>query len=472
MAKSYKKGDNMLKDGDFLEVDLNTAIDFFNEYVFGVGVPIILIFAGLFFCFKLKFFHFLHPIKIIKALKPDGAKSGVSSFGAMSLALAGTLGVGNMVGVASAIALGGFGSIFWMWVSAIVAMILKYAEITLAMSHRRFDSEGRPYGAAMYYIGDALGNGRLGKAVGAIFACLCIFNAVSMGGMIQVNSAANAINGVFGFPPLVVGAVFAVITAWTAVRGRDGILAVTERLVPFMTIGFLLLSLAVICIYPDKTLNAFSLIFESAFTVKSGVAGAFGFLLSSSLRYGTMRGILSNEAGCGTAPAAHAVSSCKIPAKQGAWGIFEVFVDTILLCTLTAIVIIVGFEGVNPNGDFMMITVDAYTSLLGSFAGYFLAIAVLLFGLATVLCWAHYGIVSVKYLAKGRFAVPIFIAVYSVAIFLGSVISSSIIWDGADLSIGAMTVINVAILIKLSGEVKRETESYFGSGKRDKNKRE
>ena len=444
---------------------MNTVIDFFNEYVFGVGIPIILIFAGLFFCFKLRFFHFLHPIKIIKALKPENSKSGVSSFGAMSLALAGTLGVGNMVGVASAIALGGFGSIFWMWVSAIVAMVLKYSEIVLAMKHRRFDAEGRPYGAAMYYISDALGKGRLGRAVAAIFASLCIFNAVSMGGMIQVNSAANAINGVFGIPHIIIGVVFCVITIWTAIRGRDGILAVTERLVPFMTVGFLLLSLAVIFIYPQRAADALGLIFKNAFTLKSGIGGVVGFLLSSSIRYGTMRGILSNEAGCGTAPAAHAVSSCKIPAKQGAWGIFEVFVDTILLCTLTAIVIIVGFDGVNPNGDFMMMTVDAYATLLGDFSGYFIAISVLLFGLATVLCWAHYGIVSVKYLSSRRYAIPIFIAIYSSAICLGSVLSADIIWDGADFSIGAMTIINVVILIKLSSEVKRETEEYFGSSR-------
>ena len=444
---------------------INRTVDFINEYIFGVGVPVILIAAGLFFCFRLKFFHFLHPIRVISALKPDGNKKGVSSFGAVTLALAGTLGVGNMVGVASAIALGGFGAIFWMWVSALVAMILKYAEIVLAMRHRRFDREGRPYGAAMYYISDGLGGKAAGRAVGCIFAGLCIFNAISMGGMIQVNSAANAINGVFGVPPILIGVIFAVITVWTMMRGRDGILAVTEKLVPFMTVGFVLLSVAVICIYPQRTLNAFSLIFKNAFTVRSGVGGVLGFLLSSSLRYGTMRGILSNEAGCGTAPAAHAVSSCKIPAKQGAWGIFEVFVDTILLCTLTAIVIIVGFDNVKDSGDFMMMTVGAYTSLLGEFSGYFIAIAVLLFGLATVLCWAHYGMESVKYLSKGKYAKPIFVGIYSAAVCIGSVLASELIWDGADLSIGAMTVINVSVLIKMNREIKQETELYFGKKK-------
>ena len=444
------------------------AIAFLNSYVFGVGVPIVLILAGIFFCIRLKFFHFLHPARVIKALKPEGSKSGVSSFGAMSLALAGTLGVGNMVGVASAIALGGFGSIFWMWVSAAVAMILKYAEIVLGMRHRRFDGEGKPYGAAPYYIFDGLGKGKLGKFFASVFACLCIFNAVAMGGMIQVNSAANAIEGVFGIPPIIIGIIFGAITLWASFKGRDGILAVTERLVPFMTIGFVLLSGAVICIYPKQTLGAFELIFKSAFDFKSGAAGAFGFLLSSSLRYGTMRGILSNEAGCGTAPAAHAVSSCKIPAKQGAWGIFEVFVDTILLCTLTAIVIIVGFGGVDTDGGFMMMTVSAYSSLLGRFAGYFISISVFLFGLATVLCWAHYGIESVKFLTRGRASRPIFIVVYSVAVCLGSVVASELIWEGADLSIGAMTFINIAVLIRLNREVKEETELYFGRENRKK----
>ena len=436
-------------------------VDFLNEYVFGVGVPLILIGAGLFFCIRLGFFHFLHPIKVIKALRSDKDKKGVSSFGAVSLALAGTLGVGNMVGVASAIVLGGFGAIFWMWISALVAMVLKYAEIVLAMRHRRFDSEGRPYGAAMYYIFDGLGKKSFGRVVACVFAVLCLINAVSMGGMIQVNAAAGAMMGVFGLEPIIIGAAFAIILTWTMMRGRDGILSVTEKLVPFMTAGFLLLSIAVICIYPSNVLGAFSLIFKNAFTLRSGVGGVLGFFLSNAIRYGTMRGILSNEAGCGTAPAAHSVSNCKIPAKQGAWGIFEVFVDTILLCTLTAITIIVAYENLNIGDNFMMITVDAYSSLLGSFSGYFIAIAVLLFGLATVLCWGHYGIESVRFLSKKKYAKFLFIFVYATAIILGSVISPGIIWDGADLSIGAMTVINVIVLLKMNKEVKKETDLYF-----------
>ncbi len=437
------------------------VVDFFNEYVFGIGVPIMIIVAGLFFCVRLKFFHFLHPIRVIKALRSDGEKKGVSSFGAVSLALAGTLGVGNMVGVASAIVLGGFGSIFWMWISALVAMVLKYAEIVLAMRHRRFDAEGRPYGAAMYYIFDGLGKKRLGRTVACIFAILCIINAVSMGGMLQVNAAAGAMEGVFGIPPIVIGVIFAGILFFTMIRGRDGILSVTEKLVPFMTAGFMILSLAVIFIYPSQVLEAFSSIFKSAFTLRSGIGGVAGYFVSNAIRYGTIRGILSNEAGCGTAPTAHAVSNCRIPAKQGAWGIFEVFVDTILLSTLTAITVIVAYDGLNIGDNFMMITVDSYRYLLGEFSGYFISAAVLLFGLATVLCWGHYGVESVKFLSNKKYAKNLFIVVYSLAVLGGSVIASDVLWDSADLLIGSMTVINIFVLLKMNSEIKEETELYF-----------
>ena len=443
------------------------VIDFLNEYVFGVGVPIMIVVAGLFFCVRLKFFHFLHPIKVIKALKSDGTRKGVSSFGAVSLALAGTLGVGNMVGVASAIVLGGFGSIFWMWISALVAMILKYAEIVLAMKHRRFDAQGRPYGAAMYYIYDGLGKKKLGRALACVFAVLCIINAISMGGMLQVNAAAGAMEGVFGIPSIVIGIIFSAILFFTMIRGRDGILSVTEKLVPFMTVGFMILSLAVIFIYPSRVTNAFSSIFKSAFTLRSGVGGVVGYLTLNAIRYGTIRGILSNEAGCGTAPTAHAVSNCKIPAKQGAWGIFEVFVDTIVLSTFTAITIIVAYDKLAVGDNFMMITVDSYRTLLGEFSGYFICASVLLFGLATVLCWGHYGIESVRFLSNKKFAKNFFIVVYSFAILLGSIVTADILWDSADFLIGSMTLINIFVLLKMNTEIKRETELYFGTGKKE-----
>ena len=435
-------------------------VELLNKYVFGVGIPVFLIASGIFYCVRLKFFHFFHPLKILKSLRSDKKNDGVSSSKALMLALAGTLGVGNMVGVASAIALGGFGAVFWMWASAIVAMIVKYAEIVLAMRYRKYDADGRPYGAAMYYI-KACFKGRLGVILAGIFAGFCIFNAFTMGSMIQVNASANAMSGVFGIPQVAIGIIFALIVLFAMLKGRSGILAFTEKLVPFMTVGFVILSLAVIIMRPQDAIGAFSKILADAFDIQSGVAGVTGFLLSRALRFGTMRGILSNEAGCGTAPAAHAVSGCREPAKQGIWGILEVFVDTVLLCTLTAIVIIIGYGSVDPTGDYMMMTVDAYRSVLGSSAGYFLAIAVLLFGLATVLCWAHYGMEGIGYFSKHKYVRAAFIVSYSLTVLFGAVVSTDSVWAAADLSIGVMTSINLSALLLMSREVKEETENYL-----------
>jgi AGCS family alanine or glycine:cation symporter len=436
------------------------AISFINKYFFGIGIPFLLMGAGIFYCIRLKFFHFLHPIKVLRSFKSERS-GGVSSLKAMMLALAGTLGVGNMVGVASAIALGGFGAVFWMWVSALIAMILKYAEIVLAMLYRKYDEGGRPYGAAMYYI-RACFRGRLGAVLAGIFAVFCIINAFSVGSMIQVNAASEAMNGVFGTPPIVIGVIFAAITLVAILRGSTGILALTEKLVPLMTLGFTVISVAVIVMRPSDALTAIEKIFSNAFSFQSGAAGVSGFLLSGAIRYGTMRGILSNEAGCGTAPAAHAVSSCREPARQGTWGIFEVFVDTILLCTLTAIVIIIGYDAIDPSGDFMMMTVAAYESVIGRAAGYFLAIAVMLFGLATVLCWAHYGEVGVNYFSRRAGVRRTYKLIYSLCVFLGALVSTDVLWESADLSIGTMSAINICALLLMSGRVKRETEEYFG----------
>jgi len=442
--------------------NLMQTVIFINKYILGVGVPILLVVLGIFFCVRLRFFHFLHPIKVIKSFFPEKRNEWASSLRAVTLALAGTLGVGNMVGVASAIVLGGFGAVFWMWVSAFVAMILKYAEIVLAMCHRRFDMDGKPYGGAVYYISACFKRKKVGVVLSYVFAVFCILNSLSMGSMIQVNAAARALEGTFNVPCVVIGVIFAFITFCVMLKGSHGVLSVTDKLVPIMTLGFTVLSVAVIIMRPSDALGAIILIFEDAFELKSGIGGVFGFLLSNSLRYGTMRGILSNEAGCGTAPAAHAVSNCDIPAKQGMFGILEVFVDTILLCTLTAIVIIVGSGGVVPSGsNYMMITVNAYSDILGKIAGDFIAISVILFGLATVLCWGYYGLESVNYLCKGGRISLIFVLLYAASLIYGAIMTSEIAWEIADLSIGVMSIINLSVLFFMNSQVVQETKNYF-----------
>lgn len=437
-------------------------LDFVNKWIIGTSLPTVLIISGAFFLIFLKFKPFLRPKKLILAMvEPSSDENGgVSPFRSVTMALAGTLGVGNIVGVASAIAMGGFGAIFWMWISALFAMILKYAEIVLAVAHRK-DGEAR--GGAMWYIKDGIKNKKLGVTVSGIFAALCVIDALSMGCIVQVNALSGAVNGAIGTPKALIGVVVALLTALVITKGAGGISKITEWIVPIMSLGYVIISVAVMIICRDELLDALSLIFEDAFTLKSGVGGVGGFLLSDGLRYGTMRGLLSNEAGCGTAPFAHSTSKIKTPAKQGVWGIFEVFVDTILLCTMTAVVVIIGWEDVcmlAPDG--MLMTMRAYASVLGGWAEYFLAAAVFFFAYATVICWSHYGGESISWLTGDKSSArALFNVAFCICTFIGAVIAPDEIWTLADFSIGSMTLINIFTVVLMSGEVKRLTDEVF-----------
>jgi AGCS family alanine or glycine:cation symporter len=445
-------------------------LELINRYILGAAVPFLLIAGGIFFCFKLRVFFLRYPKRLISALTERQAGEGTSPFRALTLALAGTLGVGNIVGVSAAIFMGGFGAVFWMWVSALCAMVLKYAEIVLAMRHRRYGKDGKGHGAAMYYIKECFssrGMKRAGVFLAGVFAIFCIINSITMGSVIQANAVVGALDGVFSVPPAVTGAALAAVAFFLVRKGGEGMSRFTEKLVPVMTLGYVILSLAVLILRAEYVGEAFLKIFEDAFSFEAGVFGVGGFFLSKAVRYGTMRGLVSNEAGCGTAPAAHAVSDCKEPARQGVFGIFEVFVDTILLCTLTALVVIISYGEVAHFGEnFIMMTIGAYEAVLGSFASYFMSIAVLCFGFATIICWAHYGIESVDYLTQRRFAKPVFIGAYCLSVFVGAFAASEWIWQSADLAIGVMTLINVPVLFLSRAEIKAETDRFWG--KKDK----
>ena len=213
--------------------------------------------------------------------------------------------------------------------------------------------------------------------------------------------------------------------------------------------------------------DVFYSIFTSALSSASASGGILGFLLSRALRYGTMRGLVSNEAGCGTAPAAHATSNTKSAVEQGFFGIFEVFIDTVVLCTMTAIVVIISYPSVKHFGNnFIMMTISAYSAVLGGFTEYFLLISVLCFAFATIICWAHYGMESVRYLSDSKMSVNIFIIIYSVSVLAGALIKSDFIWDCADFAIGAMTIINVTVICLMSKEVRVDTHLYFNQKSR------
>ena len=431
-------------------------------------IPPLLLLGGAFFTFYLKGYPWRAPRRMLSAFIGEKKGEGTSSFRAMMLALAGTLGVGNIVGVANAIAIGGAGAVFWMWISALFAMILKYAEILLAVSHRRTDPKGRFFGGAVYYIRDCFLSRRwerLAIVIPIIFAVLMVINALSIGCVVQVRAVGETLEDVVGIPTVYSGVLLVLLTMPLLVRGAKGISALTEYLVPIMTAGYVILSIAVLILRRDALGQAMLSIWQGAFTPESAVGGVSGFLLSRALRVGTMRGLLSNEGGCGTAPTAHAEANAKSPAHQGIWGIFEVFADTIVLCTATALVILV--SGVDMSAGGVMMTVNAYSSVLGGFADWFFCVAVFCFGYATLLCWGNYGLESVRFLSRKKRWRILYVLAFGLCILFGVRSAPEFVWGIGDFGIATMTAINLCVLFLLRREIKQETLLFAKKGKRE-----
>lgn len=441
-----------------------------NDVTSGILVPIALILCGIFYGIRLRFFHVLHPLRVLRGLLPKKKNSGISSVKAVTLALAGTLGVGNIVGVSSAISLGGFGAIFWMWVSALIAMILKYAEIVLAMRHRRYDEGGTPLGAAMYYILDFFSSRRMkkiGAFVSSVFAVCFLICALTMGSMLQADAISSSLEGTFGVSPIITGAALCVLTFIVYRLGTSGILSLTNLIIPVMSVGYILISVIIIAKNAQQLPYAFELIFTSAFSREAVAGGIGGYMFLSAIRYGVMRGLVSNEAGCGTAPTAHALADCTSPAGQGLWGIFEVFVDTVILCTMTALVVILKYDAASIFGEnYMMMTTAAFEAGIGKAAGYFLCTSVACFGFATIVCWIHYCASSLYFLKAKKGVVCAFMCLYCLCAFLGANVSSEISWLLSDLSMGIMTLINLCVIVPMWHEVKEETQIFFKERKK------
>lgn len=431
----------------------------------GGAVPFFLLAGGLFFFLYLRGRPILCPRKMGVALTGKEQTGGVSPFRALTLALAGTLGVGNMVGVANAIVLGGAGAVFWMWISALVAMMLKYAETVLGVRYRRQDADGHYHGGAVYYIRDGLAarrHTRGGEILSAVFAVLILLDAASMGCVIQINAVSSAMQGVLHFPAWVCALLLVLVCLPVLPRGQNGISALTEYLVPIMSGGYILLSLAVLILRREALAPAMGAIFRDAFRPASAAGGILGFLTCSALRTGVMRGLLSNEAGCGTSPAAHASAHTNSPAAQGVWGILEVFVDTIVLCTATALVILAAAPDPSLFGDNgVMLTVGAYTSVLGDFAGWFFCAAIFCFGYATVICWYGYGAECVGFLTRKPIWTRIYFAVFLLLIPVGAVLAPGAVWICSDFAIACLTMLNTVVLVYLRRDVREETDRFF-----------
>ena len=444
-------------------------ISIFSSAV-GRVAPILLIIMGIYFSARLNIFKL--AAGALKKKNRKKKKGKVSPFAAVMMALAGTLGVGNIVGVAGAISAGGYGAVFWMWASSLCAMALKYTETVLAVSHRRSDRHGGFFGGAVYYIRDifaSLGHDRAGSFVAFVFSLLFLFDGFTTGCAVQINAAARTAESIMGIPALTVGIAAALIAFIPAAKGTENVAGLTTLLVPLLSGIYTVLSVAVLIMRADRIPYAFSAIFSGAFSPESAAGGILGFLTSRALRFGTIRGLLSNEAGCGSSPTAHAAADTDDPVRQGFLGIFEVFADTMVLCTLTALVIIVNSDEPGVAGATgIMLAVKSFSVSLGKWSEYLLTVSVAVFGLATVICRAHYGCECVRYFCHGngkskfRF---IFLAAFAAVTVIGSVASADAVLDAADLSIGSMTLLNLCVIFLGRKEVFALTKSYFDKEK-------
>jgi AGCS family alanine or glycine:cation symporter len=386
--------------------------------------------------------------------KSPGAGS-VSPFQAVATALASTVGVGNIAGVATAIAIGGPGALFWLWVSGVLGMCTKFAEIVVALHYREPDANGIMRGGAMYTLR------RLNLSwLGTIFAALVSLAAFGIGNMVQANSVSDSLRATFGVAPEITGIVLALITAVVIVGGIKRIGEFTEYLVPAMALFYLGGGLIILVRYAAHIPDAIGLVFEGAFTGTAATGGFAGSTLMMALRYGVARGLFSNEAGLGSAPMVHAAAQTDHPVRQGLYGIFEVFVDTILVCSTTGLVILVTDSWHSGTTGAALAGQAFSTGLPGTWGNIVVTTSLVLFAFSTVIGWSYYGETGVVYLFGTRAAVP-YRLLWLVFIYLGAVGSLHLVWDVADTLNGLMALPNLLSILLSLGLLRTLTREFF-----------
>ena len=463
-----------------------------NNIAWGPWMLILLVGTGVYMTWKLGFLQFAkfgYAMKqtLGKLFRKQSAGSGeVTPFQALSTALAATVGTGNIAGVTGAIALGGPGAVFWMWISALFGMATKYSEVVLAVHFRERNPKGDYVGGPMYYIKNGLG--RKWTWLAMVFSFLAAIAAIGTGNMTQINTIVTSFNttiDAFGgntgastltvlgqtFPvsSLAVGLFVAVIVSMVLFGGIKRIGSVTERLVPAMAVVYVLCSLIVVFVNRQYIGEIFGMIFRGAFNAEAALGGAFGITIMTTIQKGVGRGVFSNEAGLGSAPMAHAATSEKDPVKQGMYGIFEVFMDTIVICTLTALTLLCGAKsgvdiawGQSAGAELI---IASFGTIFGAKIGsMILTVAITLFALSTILSWALYGGRSFEFLFGHRSG-AIYRVIYVIAVIVGAVTELDIVWTIADTFNGFMAVPNLIALLGLSGVVAKLTKDHFAKDK-------
>ena len=455
-----------------------------NSFAWGPVMLVLLVGTGVFFTIRtgaLQFTKFGHIMrntigKVFKKQPKTQAKKGeVTPFQALTTAMAATVGTGNIAGVTGAIVLGGPGAIFWMWVSALFGMVTKFAEIVLSVKFREKNAKGEWVGGPMYYIKNGLGKNW--KWLSVIFAVFGVLASFGIGNAAQASSiastfitAANAVTAQNIVATqtettlrIIIGVVVAVITGIVLIGGVSRIGKVTEKVVPFMSVFYIIGSLIIIIVNIGSIGMVLGSIFKAAFAPRAVIGGVGGFVFMNAIKRGVGRGVFSNEAGLGSAPIAHASTSETNPVKQGLYGIFEVFVDTIIICTLTSLVVLMSGITV-PWGNAAMadaqVTTMAFSSVFGTkFASVFMAIAMLFFALSTIFAWSLYGQRCLEYLTKGK-GKYIYLIVFVLVLIYGAAGDITLIWNLSDTMNGLMAIPNLVALIALSGVVAKAVKEY------------
>ena len=451
-----------------------------NDFVWGIPAIVCILGVGLYLAIRTRCVQFRKLGYAIKSTlgrlfkKDEAAEGSITPFQAVCTALSATVGTGNIAGVAGAIAIGGPGAVFWMWISALLGMGTKFAEVTLAVHFREKNAKGDYVGGPMYYIKNGLGkNWKWMAFLYAIFGICAVFGT---GNATQVNTITASINAALvnfnvltpegtAISNLVIGIVICIVVALILIGGVKRIGSVSEKLVPFMALLFILLGIGLIIMRIDRVPAVFVSIFEGAFNptaVTGGIVGSF-FV---SMQKGISRGIFSNEAGLGTGSIAHACADTKEPVKQGVFGIFEVFIDTIVICTMTALIVLL--SGVDiPYGQAAgaELTISGFTSVYGNWVSIFTAIAMCCFAFSTILGWGLYGARCAEFVFGSKIILPFNIA-YCLVSIVGATVDLGLIWGISDTFNGFMALPNLVGIFLLTPVVVKLTKEYFNKNKK------
>ncbi len=451
---------------------VNNAV---NSFAWGPLMLLLLVGTGIYLTIRVNWLQVTHFGRILKntvgtlfrkgkSEKDHGAN--ISPFEAVTTALAGTVGTGNIAGVTGAIFTGGAGAVFWMWVAAFFGMVTKYAEIVLAMKYRVKDQNGVYHGGPMYYIENGIG--KSWKWLAVIFCLLGGFASFGIGNIAQSSEISGALKDLFHLPEVASGILIAIVVALVTLGGIKRIGKVTSLLVPFMSAFYILAGIAIIIMRIGQMPAVFAKIFAGAFSFKSIGGGLFGYTIMMAMKQGFARGVFSNEAGLGSAPIAHAASSTEEPCEQAIWGVFEVFIDTIVICSITAFAVILsgildvegGLSAYTSKGA---AAAAAFNTILpGTLGGKIIELSLLFFALSTILSWAYYGENCWQYLTNNNQIVTlIYKIVFALVCIVGAVGSGTLMWDIADTLNGLMAIPNLIALLMLSAVVAKLTKDYF-----------